>query len=192
MSITGILLFTLLFFMKLSPPSHRGGGSPPFRRWHIRKAVKTPIFSITLTKRPLFFTISPKDQIVCCHLKPPFFQKSLNFDAKWHPICFVLGCCSSCCWFFCFFFHFFLQIWSYFHPKAAIFRNILILLAHFYLLSHDAPTFFFFSLSPNTTGCGNLSLTPKSILYWSAPNSSEIFSAEKFYKRKQCSSPLWV
>ncbi len=112
-----------------SPQSRNPWGALTFRRWYVCNAIKTPIFSITLTQRPhIFFTISPKDPLffhkfVCCHPKSSFFQKKWNFDAKWRPV-----------------FRnekpFFLQIGSYFHRKVAKFgkslRNFVFLFSFLY------------------------------------------------------------
>ncbi len=65
---------------------------------------KDPICFYNLTQRSHIF-----HKIVCCHPKPPFFQKNWHFDAKWSPIFEIFRNENI----------FSLQIWSYFHRKVA-------------------------------------------------------------------------
>ena len=61
-----LFLIALLFYGKSI--TEEAGSALTFRRWHICKAAKTPIFSIASPKDSILF-----HKIVCCHQKPQFF-----------------------------------------------------------------------------------------------------------------------
>ena len=107
--------------------------------WHLKMMLKSG-------KRPLspLFLVSPSPTDPVFFTKLCVVTKSLHYSEKLKPnVAHYLKKKIGKFRFFKISLNlFFLHIWSYFHQKAAKFMKMLILLAHFDLLSLNAPTFF--------------------------------------------------